>query len=181
MADENRHDDADTQKEEEFARLLTPSYRAIYAYTRTLLPNVADAEDCVQEVSLQLWRKFDEFDRTGSFSRWARGFIRKVVKNHYRRSRPHYLALDEALIDRLIKIQGAAQELLELRREWLLECLERLPAADRKLINLYYEQEESVPDTAATTNRTPAAIYQSLRRIRLALFHCVDRHLRREE
>jgi len=158
-----------------------PSYRSICAYVRTLLPNAADAEDCIQEVSLQLWRGFDKFDRTGNFSRWARGFIRKIVKNHHRRSRPGHLVLDEDLIDRLMQIQGGAQELLELRRERLRECLDRLSSTDRELIDLYYEQGESVMQTAEKMNRTPAAIYQSLRRMRLALFHCVDRHMKRED
>jgi hypothetical protein len=49
-------------------------------------------EDCVQEVCLQLWRRFDDFDEGGSFSRWARGFVRKVVKNHHRKSRAQFLA-----------------------------------------------------------------------------------------
>lgn len=178
---ETEHRDADARKEEEFVRLLTSSYRSICLYVQTLLPNTADAEECVQEVALQLWLTFHKFDRAYSFSNWARGYVRKVVKNYYRRSRPHYLSLDDALIDRLMLIQGGARELLELRREWLSECLQRLSPADRKLIELYYEQRESVAKTAEKTNRTPAAVYQSLRRTRLALFGCVDRHLKMEK
>ena len=171
--------DLEMQKEEEFIRLLTPSYRAIYAYARTLLPSVADAEDCVQETSLLLWRKFDEFDRSGSFARWARGFVRRIVKNYHRKTRPHYLSLDDDLIDRLMRVQAGSQELLELRRERLLECLGRLSSADRKLIGFYYEHGESVAKIAEQIHRTPAAVYQSLRRTRLSLFRCVDRYLKK--
>ncbi|WP_437222781.1 sigma-70 family RNA polymerase sigma factor [Planctomicrobium sp. SH661] len=177
-----RRDDTSTcNKEAEFVRLLTPSYRSIYAYARTLLPNPADAEDCVQEASLLLWRKFDDFDRDGSFSHWAKGFVRRLVKNHHRRTRENVQSLDDDLIDRLMLIPAGAQELLELRRERLLECLSRLPVSERKLIRYYYEQEESITETARKLQRSPAAVYQAIHRTRLALFRCVDRQLKNVE
>jgi RNA polymerase sigma-70 factor (ECF subfamily) len=163
--------------EEEFIRLLALSYRSIYAYAQTLVPNLADAEDCVQEVSLLMWRKFDEFGREGSFSRWARGFVRRVAKNHNRKKRPHYLALDDDLIDQLGAMQGGIHEILELRRAQLAECLTKLPAADWRLINDYYQHGESAEELSRRTGRTPAAIYQALRRARLALFRCVSQNL----
>ena len=170
-------DDPPPERQEEFIRLFALTYRSIYSYARTLVSNVADAEDCMQEASLQLWRRFDDFDRNKNFSRWARGFVRRVVKNHHRRFRPRHLALDEELIDRLSAVQGGAQELLELRRERLAHCLACLPVADRALISRYYELEESVTQLAERLDRSPAALYQALRRIRLALFRCADRHL----
>lgn len=135
----------------------------------------------MQDAILQLWRKFDEFDREGSFSRWARGFVRRIVKNHHRKLRPRYLALDDDLIDRLAAVQGGVHELLELRRQQLSECLDKLPPADRALIGGYYKHGESVTELSKQIGRTPAAIYQALRRARLVLFRCVDRHLGRDE
>jgi RNA polymerase sigma-70 factor (ECF subfamily) len=167
----------DEGNEEEFIRLLARSYRSIYSYAQTLVPNLADAEDCVQEVSLLMWRKFDEFGRDGNFSRWARGFVRRVAKNHNRKKRPHYLALDDDLIDKLGAMQGGIHEILELRRVQLAECLTKLPAADWRLINDYYQHGESVEELSRRTGRTPAALYQALRRARLALFRCVSQNL----
>lgn len=166
--------------EEEFIRLLAQSYRSIDSYARTLVSNPADAEDCVQEVSLLLWRKFDEFDRGGNFARWARGFVRRVAKNHHRKKRPRYLALDDDLIDQLGALQGGIHEILELRRKQLADCLTKLPPADRKLISAYYKQGESIAELSQKVGRTAAAIYQALRRARLALHHCIDRHLEKE-
>lgn len=165
------------KREEEFTRLLIHARHSIYAYVRILVPDAGDAEDCLQEVSLQLWRKFDEFDRAKSFPRWARGFVRRVAKNYHRKLRPHYLALDDALIDRLAKVQGAAQELLELRRERLKKCLSQLSVSDRELIRGYYKNEESVVRLSELLGRTQAAIYKALRRSRLTLLECVDRQL----
>lgn len=168
-------------KEEEFIHLLMAAYRSMYLYARTLVPSADDAEECVQEASLQLWKKFDEFNRDGSFAHWARGFIRRVVKNFHRKARPRYLALDEDLIDKLASIQGGAQELLDLRRERLAVCLNKLSPQDRQLVKSYYEHGESVTGLAKLSGRTAAAIYQSLHRARLMLFRCVDRNLRKED
>lgn len=164
-------------KEEEFIRLLMGSYRALYLYARTLVPDAVDAEECVQEASLHLWRRFDEFDRRENFSRWARGFVRKIVKNFHRKMRPSYLAFDDDLIDRLASVQGASQELLELRRERLAGCVERLSTRDRKLIRAYYEYGESVGALSRRLGVSEAAVYQALRRTRLMLFECVQRAL----
>lgn len=167
-------------REEEFIRLLMGSYRSLYLYARTLVPDAADAEECVQEASLHLWRRFDEFKREESFSRWARGFVRKIVKNFHRKMRPSYLAFDDDLVDRLTSVQGASQELLELRRERLAGCVERLSVRDRKLIRAYYEYGESVGALSKRLGVSEAAIYQALRRTRLMLFECVQRALDKE-
>lgn len=173
--------DRQVTREEEFIHLLMASYRSMYAYARTMVPSSQDAEECVQEASLRLWQKFDEFNQEESFSRWARGFIRRVIKNFHRKKRPRYLAFDEDLIEKLAAMQGGAQELLDLRRERLVGCLEQLPLKDRMLIRAYYEHGESIAVLSKTSGRSAAATYQALHRIRLALFQCIDRHLRRGE
>jgi len=170
----------EVSREEEFIHLLMASYRSMYSYARALVQNAEDAEECVQEASLHLWKRFDDFDREGSFSHWARGFIRRVVKNFHRKFRPHYLSLDDDLIDKLASTQGGAQELLDLRRERLAVCLKRLSYADRKLICSYYEHAESIAAMSTMLGRSPAAIYQALRRTRLLLFQCVDQQLKKE-
>jgi len=165
-------------KEEEFIHLLMVSYRSMYSYARTLVPSAADAEECVQEASLRLWQKFHEFDRDESFSRWARGFVRRVVKNFHRKKRPGYTTLDDDLIEKLAATQGGSQELLDLRREFLESCLKRLPQNDRKLIHSYYELGESIAALSRRLGRSQAAIYQAIHRTRVALFMCVDRSLK---
>lgn len=167
--------------QEEFVRLLSLSYRSIYAYVRTLVPNASDAEDCVQEVCLQLWRRFDDYDREANFSRWARGFVRKVVKNYHRKARTRSYSLEDDLIDELAAIQQGSQELLELREEQLRKCLQRLSASDRKLLWGFYGQGISGEELAQLFGRTPGAIYQALRRARLALFRCINWNLDTEK
>lgn len=171
----------DRTREELFIQLLTQSYRSLYAYARTLVPNGTDAEDCVQEASLHLWRKFDEFEEEGSFARWAQGFLRHVVKNYHRKARPRYLALDDELIDKLAVVQRGSQELLDLRREAVDDCLARLPERDRSLLASYHEHGESVAKLSRTFHRKPATIYKALKRARIAVARCVDRHVRRQQ
>lgn len=42
-----------------FLRLFSQHQRRLYAYIFTLIPNRADADDLLQEVSITLWERFD--------------------------------------------------------------------------------------------------------------------------
>ena len=50
---------------EAFAELLRPEYRSAIRLAKTLLHNVDEAEDAVQEAAFKAWRKLDNL-RTGS-------------------------------------------------------------------------------------------------------------------
>ena len=65
---------ADSQQEcpsEDFVLLLATCQRPIFLYAMSLLGNVQDAEDVVQESGLVLWKKFHEYQPGTDFVRWA--------------------------------------------------------------------------------------------------------------
>src|SRR5688572_23508061 len=46
---------------QQFLRLFLENERRIYAFIVSILPNLSDAEDVLQETSLILWQKFAQF------------------------------------------------------------------------------------------------------------------------
>ena len=69
---------------------------------------------------------------------------------------------------------------LDDRRAALSRCVEKLPPADRELLDRVLPRDPAgVHAAAARRNRSPHSVYNSLRRIRQALFDCVTRTLAR--
>ena len=65
-----RLDDKDAAQQR-FLSLFLRSEREIFRYVAVLVPNLADAEDIVQQTALALWEKFDAYDPNRPFTPWA--------------------------------------------------------------------------------------------------------------
>lgn len=77
--------------QEQFVRLFAQYEGNVRAFVTSLLPNWEGVDEVMQETSIVLWRKFDEFDpdRPGSkFTDWAFMIARYEVLK-YRRKRRH--------------------------------------------------------------------------------------------
>lgn len=162
----------------EFARLLVESQARLYGYIHSLVPDLNHADDLYQQTALVLWGKFDQFDRTRSFFAWACGVARFEAANYVRalgRQR-RFFGEDLGLLLVEAHAEMADEELVD-RREALGHCVDKLPPADRELLTECYLDPAGVPAAAARRNRSPHSVYNSLRRIRQALYHCVSRSL----
>ena len=69
--DEKRHLEDPAAAQQRFLSLFLRSEREIFRYVAALIPNVADAEDIVQQTALALWEKFDAYDPNQPFTPWA--------------------------------------------------------------------------------------------------------------
>ena len=58
--------------DKEFVYLLTDWQNRLFGYLVTLLGNVHDAHDVLQETNLLLWHKMDDFEPDSEFGAWAR-------------------------------------------------------------------------------------------------------------
>jgi RNA polymerase sigma-70 factor (ECF subfamily) len=169
---------ADSDRYDEFVREYTRACQGLYAWILTHVPDPNLADDLMQETGLLLWRKFDDFAPGTDFPRWARSCARNLVRNYRRHHRRHrHLAFDDALLVKLARTQQAAEEWLEVRREALAGCMDKLSLAERKLIRHCYIKHETLTAAAADLNTPPNAIYKRLRRIRLKLSRCIERTL----
>jgi RNA polymerase sigma-70 factor (ECF subfamily) len=62
----------------------------------------------------------------------------------------------------------------------LLQCLQKLKARDRELIQQRYAPGESGKHLAGALGRPANSVYQSLGRIRRTLWECIQRRLSAE-
>lgn len=171
--------DAQTRKAE-FTRFLAGIQARLYGYIHSLIPDIHDADDLYQQTALVLWHKFGSFDRGRDFFAWACGVARGEVANFARRRvrQRLYLSADTnlLLVEAHAEMTDAEQD---DRRAALSGCVEKLPPADRELLTECYREEDGVHAAADRRHRSPHSVYNSLRRIRKALYDCVNRTLTR--
>src|SRR5947207_5941430 len=79
--DSPRHFGDQTAAQQRFLSLFLRSEREIFRYVAALVPNVADAEDIVQQTALALWQKFDAYDPSQPFTPWACRFALNKTKH----------------------------------------------------------------------------------------------------
>ncbi len=165
----------------EFAAQLQACQARLYGYIHSLVRDLNDADDILQQTTFILWKKFSQFDRQRSFFAWACGVARLEVANFLHSRSRHQLYFSDHLNLLLIEAQNEVEEAeLEDRREALARCVAKLRDRDRGLLHECYGEPDSIHGAADRRSRSPQSIYNSLRRIRRSLYECINRTLAHE-
>ena len=164
-------------KHEEFIALFVRYEPAIHSFLTSLLSNLDDAEVVMQETSMAMWRKFDQFKAGTSFRNWAFQIARFEAMNFRRkRQRDRHFFSDELV--RLLADEAAEHAAqLEEERRVLAHCVAKLEPRDRALLSGCYRESSTIKAYAASVGRTPNAVRKHLARIRSALSACVRQTL----
>ena len=171
---------AENDKHDQFLRLYVEHEEALNGYVRTLVPTREDAREVMQEVAVVLWRKFEELPDLADFRRWAFGVAKfKALASRRDRMRDR-LVFDEDVLELLAAEVADDADAYEAERVALDECLGKLDAAQRKLLDAAYAPGVRIDELATSMGRTPMSFYKALHRIRLALMDCTQRVLARK-
>lgn len=164
------------QRKAAFADLLRQEQSRLFGYIHSLVRDLNDTDDLFQQVAMILWRKFDDFDPTRSFFAWACGVARLETANFLRSRGRQRLYFSDELNLLLVEAQTEfSNDEGEARRAALAGCVEKLRERDRELVLECYGRAAGVQDAAGRSSRSPQSVYNSLRRIRRALFECIRR------
>lgn len=156
-----------------FTSLLVANQSSIMGFIRTLVPNVAEAEDLLQKTCLIAWQKFDQFEPGTKFSAWACQIAFFEVKNYLRtRARDRHVFSD-ALLEVLAEEAPSEIDRLAEERVALANCVEKLRPEDRDLLDRCYLQGAQIIQVAALLNRSANSVYKQLNRIRQRLLACI--------
>jgi RNA polymerase sigma-70 factor, ECF subfamily len=166
----------DAFRDERFMRLFVLHEPKILSAIMVLVPQVADARDILQDVSVTLWQKFDTYDPERPFVNWALGYARNFIRRYFRaveRGRK----LSDAAVEALLTAAEPRQALAERRMEALSACLQTLPAQGREILEGYYFKELSVKELGQSQGKSAEAIYKVIQRLRTSLLSCVNQRL----
>lgn len=165
---------------EEFVLLMTRHQRKIWWFIHSLLPAPNAADDVLQETSLVLWRKWDQFDRSREFLPWACGIARLQVLRFVREHRSKRQYLDEVVMGELAdvaekKIKDLAH--VETRVEMLGACINELDDQERELVEARYLKSLPAKQIANQSGKPSVTVYKILARVRVQLANCVSRKI----
>jgi RNA polymerase sigma-70 factor len=157
------------------ASLFRAAERTLRGFILAIVTNHTDTDDILQNVFVAVMesdpgeRPTDPVD----FQRWALRIAKNRVFEHFRKSnRWKTMDLDfiEQLADASIRVE--TRKRTPARYSALLSCLDNLPAESRNLILMRY-QGYPVEEIAKRAEKTNAATYGLLKRIRMSLRKCV--------
>lgn len=160
---------------DEFILLLTKAQSAIYACIFSLHPDPVVASDLLQETNLTLCRKAEDFEEGTSFTAWATRIARYHLLNYRRKSMREKAIFEPDLFEELCVVQEQRSDQLDRYLDALRDCLQRLPPAQRQLLQERYTSEASVSALAAQQGKSVSAVSQLLYRIRQSLMDCIYR------
>lgn len=169
-----------SDNQEQIVALIVRHQDQLYRYIFAMLPDAAEAWDVLQETSMAIVRKADEYDDERPFLAWAYRFaLLTTLDWRKRRQRKLPVLGDEVL--KLIADDRAEQEDELLARLVALEhCLQKLPLKERDLVRQRYESDETMEEIASLQEVSLRTLYRRLDSIRGWLYECINKRLELE-
>ncbi len=163
---------------QEFLRLFLTSQKRIFYFIITMVPNVADADDIMQETAGIMWRKFYEFEPGTNFTAWAMKIARnKILQMRDKQNKQRCNLLSEKALEEAMSYVRPILDNMERRMDALDICLKKLQMRDQQLIRMRYENDIRINQLARQLGRSADGLYKSLARIHRILRECVKRTL----
>ncbi|MEM7013993.1 MAG: sigma-70 family RNA polymerase sigma factor [Verrucomicrobiota bacterium] len=165
--------------DKDFVYQLTDSQKRLFGYLTTLLGNLDDAREVLQETNLVILQKMGEFEPGSSFGAWSSKIAYfQALAFRRDRKRDRHLFGDE-LLEKFANDEAEFGEARDEDKELALrDCLAKLPDQQRNLISLRYRDEKSVKQLAGDFGKKESAMKMTLMRIRQTLLTCINSKLK---
>lgn len=165
---------------DEFVRLWTANARRVQAFIFTLLPRWGDAEEILQETSLTLWNKFDEFQPGTDFTAWACRVAYLKVQEARRRQHRDPIPFSDAFVTTVEAALAKKLDVVAPRYTALLDCLQKLSRQNLDLIRRRYFAEATVASLAKDLNHSTSWVYKTLQKVHQSLYDCIEQSQRED-
>lgn len=165
---------------EAFILLLTQHQEVLFRYIFSLVPVEADARDILQETSLALYRKADQFDPNRPFLPWAYRFAYLQVQKHREKAARSPLLFSEDVMDLLANDRAHLEPALDERLHHLDRCLTQLSPQQKDLVTARYGLRQSAEELMQRFAMSRRTLFRNLELLRQQLHDCVTRQLQSE-
>jgi len=167
----------ETESRKRLMTLMTRHQRQIFSYIYALVPDRYDAEDLLQETSLVICEKFNDFKEGTDFVAWACQIAYWRVRYSRQKYARSKVVFDQEIVDAVAQTASTMVEELDERHVALGNCLQKLHPRDRDLLLVRYEPGSGVEEAAKRSGRTLQTAYKALARLRKLLLDCVSTKL----
>jgi RNA polymerase sigma-70 factor (ECF subfamily) len=158
-----------------FINLLTVHYCRLHSFVLCMVSNKSDADDVMQETTLQMWEKFDEFEPGTDFFAWAKAIARyKILDLRKKRARLH-CQLDNSVLELLHTEQDEQDDLMDRKLETLKNCIKKLSRDQRAILQFKYSEKIPAKQIAQRVGVPLHTFYRQLSGLHSILLACVKR------
>src|SRR5580704_11685881 len=134
----------ETESRKRLMALMTRHQRQIFSYIYAMVPDRHDAEDLLQETSLVICEKFDNFEDGTDFAAWACQIAYWRIRYSRQKFARCKVVFNQEVLDAVAQTASEMTEELDDRHVALSHCLSKLPMRDRELVLTRYEQGTGV-------------------------------------
>ena len=160
---------------EDFLRLHAKHEPQIRAFIRAGVQNNEAVAEIMQETSIIAWQKFSDLKKPESdFGKWMCVIARYEILKYRQTKARDRMILNQSIVE---KITDEALEDSNIREKYLStldHCLGKLSQTNSNLLLRAYDPSQSIKTMAKSLRKTPDALYQKLRRLRLKLTECMS-------
>jgi RNA polymerase sigma-70 factor (ECF subfamily) len=144
----------------------------VYAYVRSRVPSVADADELAQDAFVEAYLSLENFRLGQDFSAWCRGIARNLLRDRARRLVDRH---ERRLAEVCASIDEEESDVSPML-DTLEECLGRVDEASRLALELFYQESKKLREIAQLLSRTPSWVGVALHRTRKQLRLCIEQH-----
>jgi RNA polymerase sigma-70 factor (ECF subfamily) len=163
-----------------YVNLLQSNEAALRCFIRSLMPSWNDVDDVMQEVSLVLWEKFEEFDQDSHFLKWAYVVARFKVMNFQSKKGREKLQFDDELMELMAQEIEVEEDLRKTEEKALWDCMHNLTSGRRQLLLKTSQKGVTIKSLAEKMGKTPKSLYRTIDRIKVMLQQCIRQKLLEE-
>lgn len=166
---------------EAFGDLLDREASGLRAFVAMKLPIPHLIDEIAHETFVFAHRHIDQFEAGTDFGKWLRAIaynlVRKEALKYQRTAKNKEKFLEHCLAQRAASGGYAPESPLIAHLE---ECLEKLPAQQRKLLRHKYTLSETSREMSRAFNQSESWVRTTLCRVRSALRDCIEQKLQAE-
>jgi RNA polymerase sigma-70 factor (ECF subfamily) len=170
-----------TGQTDQFLRLLMTHQNKIYAYIFSMVPNFADADDIMQEVTVALLHRFSDFQIGTNFLAWARKVAFYEILKFRKKQHRQPLAFTEETLQAIAAYVEKESSHTEQMLDVLGRCLSKLNIREQQLIVLRYEDGATTQSVSEKLGVSIYSIYRAIERVQGILLRCVHRSMVTDE
>lgn len=163
-----------------FINLLTNHYCRLHSFVLCMVPNKADADDVMQETTLLMWEKFNEFEPGTDFFAWAKAIARYRILNLRKRKARSHCQLDENVLELLQSDRESYDDQVDKKLDALRSCIRKLSKDHRTILQFKYSAEIPARMIAKQTGMPLHTLYRKLSNLHAILLSCVRREMQFE-
>lgn len=158
----------------QFTRLWTATLPKVAAFVGSMVHEVSDRDDVLQDTAVAAMSAFDRYDPDRPFAAWVIGIARNQTRLYLRRKSKDPLLFDDDALDKLVHAFSEIKPEENDRFTKLEFCIEQLEGRARQICEYRYSHDLKPAAISQKMGLSPNTVAKALQRLREQLRTCID-------